>query len=142
MAKIKSDKVVDVVAVASDAVAKTRKDTSNVPRITKAVTLMTQEQREVWFVDHTKACTVEQAAEVRARLDLLNAGKYVLTQGQGKGQGKLTDFIRAFERADMKTLLDLRATLETAIDAKRVEAIAEIAAAELELASRKAALAV
>ena len=117
---------------------KVRKNTVGVPRITAGVVKMTPEQREVWFNEKTTTCNVEQKAEVRSRLDSLNAGKYTLSQGQGKN----IDFDKAFAKADMKTLLDLRATLATAIEAKRDAAVAEIAAQEKELADRKAALAV
>ena len=121
---------------------KVRKNTVGVPRITAGVVKMTPEQREVWFNEKTTACNPEQKAEVRSRLDDLNAGKYSIGQGSGSGQGKNIDFDKAFAKADMKTLLDLRATLATAIEAKRDAAVAEIAAAEQELANRKAALAV
>jgi hypothetical protein len=119
-----------------------RKDTAGVPRITAAVVGMTPEQREVWFKEKTVGLKDAQIAEVRSRVDALNAGKYEIKGGQGQGQGRKVDFQKLFERATAADLLAMRPLLNAAIDAKRQQAIDEIAAQEKALAERKAALGV
>ena len=117
----------------------TRKSTKGVPRITAKVMAMKADERQAWFDKATASCTAAQKAEVKARLDAVNAGTYTLKQGQG--QGRKVDFAKAFGRCTMADLLALRDTLKDAIEAKRDAAAAEIADAEKELAARKAALA-
>ena len=117
----------------------TKKSTAGVPRITKGVMAMDVAGREKWFNDKCANLAADVKAEIRARLDQVNAGKYTLTQGQG--QGRKIDFAAAFAKQTASDLLALKPVLEAAIEAKREAALAEIAAAELELASRKAALA-
>jgi hypothetical protein len=117
-----------------------RKNTAGVPRITAAVVGMTPDQREVWFKEKTAGLNEVQIAEIRSRLDALNAGKYEIKGGQG--QGKKVDFQKLFERATAAELLAAKPMLDAAIEAKRQQAIDEIVAQEKELAERKAALGV
>ena len=120
-----------------------RKDTNGVPRITAKVVKMTPDQRKEWFDKSTTACNTTQKAEVQARLDLLNAGKYeIKSQGaKGTGQGRKIDFAAAFSKQTAAFLLTLKPELDKAIEAKRNEAMADIEAQEKELAARKAELA-
>ena len=105
-----------------------RKDTSGVPRITAKVVQMTPEQRKEWFDKSTTACNATQKAEVQARLDLLNAGKYEIgSQGaKGTGQGRKIDFAAAFAKHNAEFLKTLVPILDETIKSKATAEAAEI----------------
>lgn len=130
----------------------TRKNTKNVPRITAKVLAMTQIQREQWFTKGTLRCTSEQKAEVRTRLDEVNAGTYILQSHHAKtpaatkttkekyvgpngfrGQGRMVDFSLAFKRCNVKELKDAMALCKQEFKTRVVEMTEKLAALKQEV---------
>ena len=111
-----------------------RKNTKNVPRITKNVVAMTQIQREQWFTKSTLRCNPDQKAEVRTRLDELNAGKYVIpSQGPKSNvckQGKSFDFALAFSNCTISEFMMARIIWEKESTNRVNEMMAQIAKLE------------
>jgi hypothetical protein len=114
--------------------SKSKKSTAGIPRVTAKVIAMSEADRKAWL----EKVPAAHREDVAARLEKAVAAGHKPT----KGQGRKVDFQKAFAHLTAVDLIALRPVLEKAIEQKRDEAIAEIAAQEAELAARKASLVV